>query len=124
MFVGKDVAKALGYSNPRKALLDHVDEEDKGVTKRDTLGGTQKMTIINDRRDSRRCLRNPSRRHQRVGSLLSDSFFEAATGPRVQTMGDRRGAAANPQDGRLYSHQGQRGRTAHTHLFGVDGART
>lgn len=31
--VGKDVAQALGYSNPRKALADHVDEEDKGVTK-------------------------------------------------------------------------------------------
>ena len=30
--VGKDVAQALGYSNPRKALADHVDEEDKGVT--------------------------------------------------------------------------------------------
>ncbi|MCI8914763.1 MAG: hypothetical protein HFF38_11710, partial [Lawsonibacter sp.] len=28
-FVGKDVAKALGYSNPRKALDDHVDAEDK-----------------------------------------------------------------------------------------------
>jgi len=48
LFVGKDVATALGYSNPRKALHDHVDEEDKGVTKRDTLGGTQKMTIINE----------------------------------------------------------------------------
>ena len=46
-FVGKDVAAALGYSNPRKALADHVDDEDKGVTKRDTLGGTQEMTIIN-----------------------------------------------------------------------------
>jgi hypothetical protein len=38
----KVVATALGYSNPRKALLDHVDNEDKGVTKRDTLGGTQR----------------------------------------------------------------------------------
>lgn len=28
-FVGKDVAKVLGYSNPSKALADHVDEEDK-----------------------------------------------------------------------------------------------
>ena len=36
-FVGKDVAGILGYSNTRKALLDHVDEEDKtdGVTIRD-----------------------------------------------------------------------------------------
>ena len=47
-FVGKDVANALGYSNPRKALIDHVDEEDKGVTKCDTLGGTQELTIINE----------------------------------------------------------------------------
>jgi prophage antirepressor-like protein len=37
MFVGKDVAKALGYRNTREALQDHVDEEDKGVAKRDTL---------------------------------------------------------------------------------------
>lgn len=47
-FVAKDVAKALGYTNPRKAIIDHVDEEDKGVTKRDTLGGTQDVTIINE----------------------------------------------------------------------------
>lgn len=46
--VGKDVAERLGYSNPRKALADHVDDEDKGVTKCDTLGGAQEMTIINE----------------------------------------------------------------------------
>ena len=28
-FVGKDVAKALGYTNPQKAIRDHVDAEDK-----------------------------------------------------------------------------------------------
>ena len=47
-FVGKDVAEALGYSNARKAVLGHVDAEDKGVTKWDTPGGTQQMTIINE----------------------------------------------------------------------------
>ena len=47
-FVGKDVAAALGYSNPRKAIADHVDEEDKGVTNCYTLGGNQNMTIINE----------------------------------------------------------------------------
>lgn len=46
--VGKDVAAALGYTNPRKAIIDHVDPEDKGVTKCDTLGGMQEMTIINE----------------------------------------------------------------------------
>lgn len=28
-FVGKDVAEILGYTNPSKALVDHVDDEDK-----------------------------------------------------------------------------------------------
>ena len=46
--VGKDVAEILGYTNPRKALIDHVDSEDKGVTKCDTLGGTQEMTVVNE----------------------------------------------------------------------------
>ena len=50
MFVGKDVAKALGYSNTRKALQDHVDEEDKrdGVTIRDSIGRIQKAVFINE----------------------------------------------------------------------------
>lgn len=47
-FVGKDVAEVLGYSNSRKAIADHVDSEDKGVTKCYTLGGTQQTTIINE----------------------------------------------------------------------------
>ncbi len=47
-FVGKDVAEVLGYSNNRKALADHVDEDDKGVTKCDTPGGMQDLTIINE----------------------------------------------------------------------------
>lgn len=47
-FVGKDVATILGYSNTRKALADHVDEEDKGVTKCDTPGGVQDLTVINE----------------------------------------------------------------------------
>jgi len=47
-FVGRDVAMALGYSNPRKAMTDHIDNEDKGVTKCDTLGGQQSFTVINE----------------------------------------------------------------------------
>lgn len=38
----------LGYSNPRDALSKHVDDEDKGVADCDTLGGTQRMSIINE----------------------------------------------------------------------------
>lgn len=48
MFVGKDVASCLGYTNSRKAIADHVDDEDKGVTKCDTLGGSQEVTVINE----------------------------------------------------------------------------
>ncbi len=49
-FVGKDVAVALGYSNSRKALLDHVDDEDRkdGVTIRDAIGRPQKAVLINE----------------------------------------------------------------------------
>ena len=38
-FIGTDIASALGYTNPRKAVLDHVSIDDKGVTKYDTHGG-------------------------------------------------------------------------------------
>lgn len=47
-FVGKDVAEILGYSNVRDAIIKHVDDEDKGVAKCDTLGGMQDLTIINE----------------------------------------------------------------------------
>ena len=47
MFVAKDIATILGYSNPRDAINKHVDDEDKGVAKCDTLGGVQDLTIIN-----------------------------------------------------------------------------
>jgi prophage antirepressor-like protein len=46
MFVGKDVATALGYSNTRDALSKHVDAEDKGtVAIRDTAYETR-VTLI------------------------------------------------------------------------------
>ena len=47
-FVAKDITDRLGFANGRKAVTDHVDEEDKGVTKCDTLGGEQTVTIINE----------------------------------------------------------------------------
>ncbi|MBQ3626981.1 MAG: Bro-N domain-containing protein [Synergistaceae bacterium] len=47
-FVAKDVCEILGYVNSRKALGDHLDEDEKGVTKCDTLGGAQEMNIINE----------------------------------------------------------------------------
>lgn len=49
-FVGKDIAEILKYSNTRKAIADHVDDDDKtdGVTIRDSIGRSQKPIIINE----------------------------------------------------------------------------
>lgn len=44
-FVGKDVAAALGYANPQKAIRDHVDDEDKTVNDSFTVNGTQVVLI-------------------------------------------------------------------------------
>lgn len=46
-FVGKDVAIILGYSNPQKAIRDHVDEEDRTVNESFTVNGTM-ITLINE----------------------------------------------------------------------------
>lgn len=49
-FVGKDVAEVLGYTNSRKAIRDHVDDEDKTdeVTIRDAIGRKQRPVMINE----------------------------------------------------------------------------
>ena len=48
-FVGKDMAAALGYSNPRDALAKHVDDEDKNtVAFCDGTPGNPNLTIINE----------------------------------------------------------------------------
>lgn len=44
-FVGKDVAEILGYSNPQKAIRDHVDEEDKTLNESFTVNGTMAVLI-------------------------------------------------------------------------------
>ena len=46
MFVGKDVATALGYSNTSKAIQQHVDHEDKGILPiRETAYETRAVVI-------------------------------------------------------------------------------
>ena len=45
MFVAKDVATALGYTNTQKAIRDHVDDEDK-LTERFVLSGQVRSVII------------------------------------------------------------------------------
>ena len=57
-FVGNDVATALGYSNPQKAIRDHVDEEDrtKGMGERnvhpsqdDSISGEYRTNVMEGR---------------------------------------------------------------------------
>ena len=54
--VGKDVAQALGYKNPGKAVLDHIDEEDKRLevlpqgadSQNGNVPGASKTALINE----------------------------------------------------------------------------
>lgn len=47
-FVGKDVACALGYANPKNAVPMHVSEEDKLSTKIEYSGQRREVTVINE----------------------------------------------------------------------------
>lgn len=47
-FVGKDVAEALGYANPKNAVPNHVTEEDKLSTQIEYAGQRREVTVINE----------------------------------------------------------------------------
>lgn len=47
-FVGKDVATALGYANPKNAVPTHVSEEDKLSTQIEYAGQRREVTVINE----------------------------------------------------------------------------
>lgn len=47
LLVGKDVALAPGYTNPQKAIRDHVDDEDKTVNETFSVNGTP-IVLINE----------------------------------------------------------------------------
>ena len=44
-FVGADIANMLGYTNPRKAIRDHVEEEDKTRNDSFLVNGTSPILI-------------------------------------------------------------------------------
>lgn len=44
-FVGKDIATILAYTNPQKAIRDHVDDDDKTVNELFTVNGTKGILI-------------------------------------------------------------------------------
>ena len=45
MMIASDIAKILGYSNPQKAIRDHIDDEDK-QTERIVLSGQNRDVIV------------------------------------------------------------------------------
>lgn len=47
-FVGSEIAKILDYSNPHKAVRDHVDDEDKLTERIVQSGQTRNVIIINE----------------------------------------------------------------------------
>lgn len=48
LFVATDVASVLGYSNVRKAVYTHVDEDDRIKAEIDTEGGVQTVNCVNE----------------------------------------------------------------------------
>lgn len=47
-FVGKDIATALGYANPKNAVPNHVADEDKLSTQIEYAGQRREVTVINE----------------------------------------------------------------------------
>lgn len=47
-FVGKDIAEKLGYTNPTKAMQDHVDDEDMTFNETLKLSRQQGAWLINE----------------------------------------------------------------------------
>lgn len=47
-FVGKDLANVLGYSNPQKAIRDHIDPDDLRGERIVTSSGRQMAIITNE----------------------------------------------------------------------------
>ena len=47
-FVGKDVATALGYANPKNAVPKHVLDDDKLSTQIEYAGQKRTVTVINE----------------------------------------------------------------------------
>lgn len=79
--VGKDVAEALGYKNPGKAIIAHVDEEDKRLEMlpqgADSQNGNVSPPLIQD---------SP---HQRVRPVQPDPEQQDAEGQSLQALGHK-----------------------------------
>ena len=72
--VGSDVAEILGYKNTRKALSDHVDEEDKRILKSNDLEPLENQSfyimtnlpaeLISNNKDMSFVLKTPTKKYK------------------------------------------------------------
>ena len=51
-FRGKDIAKALGYSIPRKSILEHIDPEDRSSLGSLSKGGLKRTPLKNEQKSA------------------------------------------------------------------------
>ncbi|MHB1670359.1 BRO-N domain-containing protein [Thiomonas sp.] len=47
-FVASEVCEILGLGNPRQAVSTHIEDDDRDTLSMDTLGGRQKVTVVNE----------------------------------------------------------------------------
>jgi len=80
-FIGKDVCSALGYTNPRKALNDHVAKEDKyqgeEVAVQDSTGREQRPIAINESGVYSLIFRSDSPKAKEFKHWMLDEVFPA-----------------------------------------------
>ena len=69
MFVGKDVATALGYAKPQNALATHVDREDKSTA---PIQGTAYETRVFTLEDAKRVRRQAGLDTRRTSHMVSN----------------------------------------------------
>ena len=76
--VGKDVAQALGYQNPSKAISSYVDDNDKAVAKVGTPDGDRAVVAINETGVYGLALNSPLSNAKDVAEEIVWAFKEAA----------------------------------------------
>lgn len=107
-FVGRDVALALGYSNPRDALAKHVPAAHKGVSRIATPSSDQDVTIISEAGMYRLIMRSNTKLTERfqewvtaevLPSIRQTGSYDTAPQFEIpQTLGEALRLAASQAD--------------------------
>lgn len=90
-FVANDVCKCLDLSNPRKAVAD-LDDDEKGVTTGDTLGGQQALNIVSEPGVYRLVFRSRKPEAERFKRWLAHDVL-----PQIRRTGKYDPAAQRPE---------------------------